>query len=719
MTDATTLLRLVRPYLRGYAAVLFCSHDLAGLLILAVTFLRPEVGAAGLLAALSAHLTARHLRYPEVEQPPEVYNALLVGLALGAIWELSLLLAAIVVVTGIITALATHVMAGWLWRLNRLPVMSLTFVLIVWALLLAARDVEILTPVRHDPFPAFDPSWLNDFFSALGWFLFTPHPVAGLAMFVALLISSRYLALLCLAGYAVGALSVWAVGSSVPSGVVGFNYMLAAMAVGGLFAFPDRVSFLWGMFAALLAALLTIAIARPLAGVQLPALAAPFLLSSYLLMAGLSSRPAGGRPQLLLEAPALPERSLLVSRLARARLGEPGSYAVLPPFFGAWKVSQGIGGSHTHRGPWRDAFDFIVVDERGRSFRGEGTALADYHAYGAPVLAPLPGTVWAADDRMPDNLPGEIDARAGRNFGNHILVRTVDGAFVLVGHLKQGSLVVKPGAWVEAGQIVAACGNSGRSTQPHIHLHVQSLPDLGAPTRPLHLRSVTVQAAAGAAAEFRLAAQPVEGEAVAAALRDARLADALHLPAGRTLTFDSDIGGRHTLAIELTLLGQFRLTGAAGSSAAFDERPDVLAFFDRQGPREPCLDAVLLAIGLTPLSSSARSWIDAPAIDLAPLSLGQRIAALLLRPFGAAFDSRYRRDWEAGNGVWRQSGTHRLALLPWLVIEVASEAIVEPVAGLREVSVTCAGRTRRYSLAESGTVGDVGVAPASRRVAAG
>ena len=702
-------LALVRPYLRGYSAVIFCNHDLTGLLILAVTFIRPEVGACGLLAAVAAHLTARHLRYTETEQPPEIYNALLVGLALGAIWKPSLLLVAIIVVTAVITALATHVLAGWLWRLNRLPVMSFTFVLMMWSLLLAAHDVDVLPLNEHEPFPAFTPHWLNDFFSALGWFLFTAHPAAGLAMFLGMLITSRYLALLCVSGYIVGTATVWALGSTVAPGVVGYNFMLAPMAVAGLFAFPDRVSFAWGLFAALISAILTIALTGPLAGLHLPTLAAPFLFASYLLMAGLSSRPAGGSPYLLLHAPDLPERSLLAARLARARLGEPGSYPVLMPCFGAWKISQGIDGPHTHRGAWRDAFDFIIVDERDRSYGGDPARLASYHAFGAPVLAPVSGTVWRADDRIPDNAPGELDARAGRNFGNYLMLRAVDGAFVLMGHLRQNSLKVKSGEWVEAGQVVAACGNSGRSAQPHLHLQVQSLPEVGAPTRPLHLRSVTVQPNAGERGEYRLSARPIEGQIVSAALSEPRFAEAMHLPAGRTFAFEEADGTSHTLQVDLSLLGQFRLSGAKGASAAFDERPDVIAFFDRQGPRDRCLDTLLLAVGLTPFSSSARSWVDAPFVGFAPLGLSDRIALLVLRPFGATFDSRYRRDWDAAANVWRQHGSHTIGLLPGYAIDVTSEAVIDPTIGLREFGVSHGARALRFTLRGSGNVGDVGV----------
>ncbi|HTR87015.1 MAG TPA: M23 family metallopeptidase, partial [Reyranella sp.] len=287
-------------------------------------------------------------------------------------------------------------------------------------------------------------------------------------------------------------------------------------------------------------------------------------------------------------------------------------------------------------------------------------------------------------------------------------LRAPDGAFALLGHLRQRSLKVKAGEWVEAGQVVAACGNSGRSAQPHLHLQMQSLGDLGAPTRPLHLRSVVVQAKAGESGDYSLSARPAEGELVAAALSDGRLAEALHLPAGRTLLFEGE-GARPTLAVELSLLGEFRLSAGKGAVASFDERPDVLAFYDRQGPRAPCLDTWLLAVGLTPFSGSARAWSDAPPVTLAPLGLLDRLALVVLRPFGATFDSRYRRDWDAARNAWRQQGEHRLALLPGYTIEAASEAIIEPGTGVREIEVACRNARRRFTLRSVGSVGDIGV----------
>jgi murein DD-endopeptidase MepM/ murein hydrolase activator NlpD len=554
------------------------------------------------------------------------------------------------------------------------------------------------------------PAWLGSFFTSLGWFLFTPHPLAGIALFAALLVTSRYLALLAVGGYAVGVLALAALGSAVQPEVAGFNFMLPAMAVGGLFAFPDRVSVAWGLFAALVSALLCAALQAPLARLGLPPLAAPFLLASWLVLAGLAVRPVVGAPFLLLDHPTLPERSLLAARLARARLAEPGSYPVNVPFFGAWQVSQGIDGEHTHRGPWRHAFDFVVVDENGRSHRGEGRTVDEYFAFGAPALAPVSGQVWRCEAGLPDNPPGEFDTRAGRNWGNYVLVRTADAAFVLLAHLRQGSLEVKQGDWVEAGQVIGACGNSGRSGQPHLHLQVQGSEDLGAPTRPLHLRSVLVHQSGVAGAAYGLSARPAAGEIVSGAVCDRAFAESIHLQIGRILAFLDDEGDRHTLDVGLTLIGQSRLTGARGASAVFEERADVLAFYDRQGGSDALLDTWLLALGLTPVAGAADRWADAPPVLLAPLSPLQRLLLTLLRPFGASFDSRYERRVDPAGHGWRQTGHHRLVLAPGLTIEVTSEARIDPVLGCRALTASNGRRRREFILVETGVAGDVGVA---------
>jgi len=704
-----TAWRHLRPLLSGYAAVLFCRHPLAGLAILAITFLRLEVGVGGALSMIMALIVSRSARFTAAEERAALCNAVLVGLALGFMYKLSLPVVALATAAGALSALSSRILGSLLYRLNHLPGLSVSFVVVAWLFLDVCRGVPALQAAEPALYWHLSPNWLNAFFVSLGWFLFTPDPMAGMAMFAVLLLTSRYLAVLAAAGYLVGAAVLTALGSTILPQLAGFNFVLAAIAVGGVYTFPDRVSFLWGLLAAAAAALCCMGLAPVLTRVGFPPLALPFLLATWLALGAFAGRAVDRRPYLLLDSPSLPESNLLSARLARARLMEPASYPVSLPFSGDWKVSQGFNGAHTHRGPWRHALDFLLLDHHGRSFRGDGRFLSNYLCFGLPVLAPVSGQVWRCRDDLADNPPGELDVGAGRNFGNHVLLRTSEGAFVLLAHLKQGSLAIKQGQWLEVGTPVATCGNSGRSTQPHVHLQVQTTEEIGAPTRPFHLRNVLVKALPGRSdPSFRLSCRPTEGQEISPALQDLRLARAVHLNVGRTLGLRDDFDIVHDLHVEVGLLGEFRIVASNGSSAAFEETPFVQAFYDRKGQSE-LLDAWVLALGLTPFTGSACSWDDAPPAALAPLSALQVLMLLILRPFGANFRSHYQRHWNDVEAAWRQTGRHRLQLFPGIEILVLSEALIDPQHGCRQLSITNEGRRCSYHLAELGVLEDVGI----------
>ncbi len=149
----------------------------------------------------------------------------------------------------------------------------------------------------------------------------------------------------------------------------------------------------------------------------------------------------------------------------------------------------------------RYAIDFVAVGQRGRTAhrRDWRTVLATepperFLAFGLPILAPAEGTVAVAHD-------GEVDHEARRSqltlvpyalsqrerlrqgvaaiAGNHVVIALPgQRGFVAMVHLRAGSLCVGVGDRVRAGQPVAACGNSGNSTQPHVHLQVMDSADL-------------------------------------------------------------------------------------------------------------------------------------------------------------------------------------------------------------------------------------------------
>lgn len=148
------------------------------------------------------------------------------------------------------------------------------------------------------------------------------------------------------------------------------------------------------------------------------------------------------------------------------------------PFEGTWYVFWGgeteAQNYHVTNRAQRGAYDF-VVHEDGKSFRGRGERNEDYFAYGQPVLAPCDGVVVMVVG-VPDNAPGRTNPYYAP--GNAVMVRSDAGEYVLVGHLVPGSPLVKVDQRVTKGQLLGRCGNSGNSSEPHVHLHVQDGPDL-------------------------------------------------------------------------------------------------------------------------------------------------------------------------------------------------------------------------------------------------
>lgn len=118
----------------------------------------------------------------------------------------------------------------------------------------------------------------------------------------------------------------------------------------------------------------------------------------------------------------------------------------------------------------RFAYDFLVV-KNGLSHQGNGDSLEQYYCYGVPIIAPAAGTVVVAVDTQPDLPIGEMDAENAT--GNHIVIDHGNGEFSLLAHLQSGSVRVKEGETVSSGQPIAACGNSGNSSEPHLHYQLQ------------------------------------------------------------------------------------------------------------------------------------------------------------------------------------------------------------------------------------------------------
>jgi murein DD-endopeptidase MepM/ murein hydrolase activator NlpD len=134
-------------------------------------------------------------------------------------------------------------------------------------------------------------------------------------------------------------------------------------------------------------------------------------------------------------------------------------------------------------GEWGSALDFVITDEN-RTYALPGSKKEDYYCYNKPVLAPADGYVYQISNITKDNEIGDVNTN--KNWGNTIILNHLNGLFTQISHLKQDSFKVQVGDYVTKGTILASCGNSGRSPEPHLHFQVQLTPEIGAKHIAIH-----------------------------------------------------------------------------------------------------------------------------------------------------------------------------------------------------------------------------------------
>ncbi|MEV0039143.1 M23 family metallopeptidase [Streptomyces sp. NPDC050804] len=196
--------------------------------------------------------------------------------------------------------------------------------------------------------------------------------------------------------------------------------------------------------------------------------------------------------------------TLGVSRIGRAHHADrPAAIEVAPPVRGRWSALNSPAdkvpshGTHTYGQTY--AIDIVAEGKPGAA-RPAFTWLwpivrrnRDFPAFGEPLLAVADGTVVYARDRQRDHLSRnslpalvylmliesvvrEI-AGAGRVTGNRLVLDLGDGTYAMYAHLQHGSLQVRAGERVRTGQPLARCGNSGNSSEPHVHFQLMDHPD--------------------------------------------------------------------------------------------------------------------------------------------------------------------------------------------------------------------------------------------------
>lgn len=148
------------------------------------------------------------------------------------------------------------------------------------------------------------------------------------------------------------------------------------------------------------------------------------------------------------------------------------------PFKGKWLVFWGGDtkelNQHHDAPNQRFAFDFLGADEQGKIRKGKAQVNEDYFAFGREVLAPADGNVTDVINGVRDNVPGSMNPYSA--LGNAVFIQHREHEVSVLAHLKLGSITVKVGNKVKRGQVIGLCGNSGNSSEPHLHYHLQNTP---------------------------------------------------------------------------------------------------------------------------------------------------------------------------------------------------------------------------------------------------
>jgi len=154
------------------------------------------------------------------------------------------------------------------------------------------------------------------------------------------------------------------------------------------------------------------------------------------------------------------------------------------PFENEWDVVWGgdtkENNYHVSVQSQKNAFDFLIRDKTGKSFKTNGQSNEDYYCFGEKIISPCDAEVVMVIDGVKDNIPGEMNSLFAT--GNTVVLRTNNNEYIYLCHFKKHSIQVKEGYQVKQRELLGLCGNSGNSSEVHLHFHIQNVENMNIAT---------------------------------------------------------------------------------------------------------------------------------------------------------------------------------------------------------------------------------------------
>lgn len=642
--------------LNAYSMVLFTSKKRAGLVLLFATFLDPFSGISGLLGVLFTNIISSYLGvYKEkIRKGLYGFNGLLLGLALNLYHEPSIYLYLVLLASCLLLVILTIWLEGSLGYYYSLPVLSLPFVLVTFLVYMAFFNYHGI-PLKSQNSFHFNPYFpelpvpLMAYIRSLGSIFFQSSPYAGLLIGLVLFFVSRISFLLSILGFGVGSLFQVLLGGNIADitgGLVGFNYILTAIALGGIFLVPSPNTFFLAGIASISVALVASFTKVFFYFFNLPVLSFPFTVVTLLFLYT-TKQLRNTKFKIMDLLPGSPEENLDYYNTRLRRFGGTGLYVKLP-FMGIWKVSQGYHGEFTHKEEWYASLDFMALGGDGKLRKGITSEPSDYYTFGLPVLAVASGRVIKVISHMDDNKLSEVRADREEKWGNLVIIEHSYGVYSQVSHLKKESITVKEGDYVVIGTKIGLAGSSGRSPEPHIHLHFQSSPAIGSPTIEIPFTQF-LQNRNEREKDILFNAIPSENSIISNLLPEMNVKNFFALPPGSKYSLESLYMGKTKLEIwrsEIDLFGGRYLEDESGNMLYFFLGNDYYASLDYQGETNSSLYGFFLSSYRVPFLSVGGSFEE--AMTYKHLSgFFSKVAKDIIAPFSDVMS--YRWTAEMGN----------------------------------------------------------------------
>ncbi|HXK50649.1 MAG TPA: urea transporter [Clostridiales bacterium] len=678
----------IRELLHAYSNLFFIRNQALGLILFFATLFNRNIAVSGILGLITALLFSRFIGIKKDDPVNKLltYNALLTGFAVGFIFKITYLSVLLTVGMSIFTVLLTYTISSALYLYFKLPVLNIPFTISATIIYLASGKYSSLIVdsfYKQEYFNLdFLPGYIQGLLRAAGILIFMPYDIVGLILLLAILLYSRITFFSAVASYYAGIFFLSLLKGSIPlafAEISSFNFILVGAALGGMFLIPSKRTYLLTLTAVLGSVFIIDAASVFWVSFGIPVFTLPFNLTVLLYIYVLGSVKYVMMNSTGLEQPEM----ALVDHLNYSNRFDWVTPSINLPFSGKWTVYQEFDGEWTHKGFWKYAYDFVIT-EKDKTFTGEGTKKEDYFCFGKPVLSPADGTVTEVFDDLDDNEIGEVDK--ANNWGNYAIIYVYPGYYVELSHLKKGSVKVKKNDQITKGQLIAECGNSGYSPEPHLHVQLQLSHLIGLPGVEFTFNSLKVN---GKDTDAKYLSK---NDTVIPLVTSKTLSRKLQFVLDEQFSYKVTQNGQEisglTLKVGMEIEGTYYFSDGKGSRLYFGTDKDRFVFFKFDGNYTSALRYFFLALPSVPLSDDDDiEWNEYIPENV----LSSSRIPLLIRSFGIGLKSQTgfyaKHDGEKITGRIVKNGN----------VSARTEAELSQRKGIREVYIMSGGKEIRIT----------------------